>query len=149
MPRNPKSKWTIKAVARAGKGQRQRLEQVIQQERELYNSALQVLESAHQNGTSLELQNLEKQLTQVRREYPEHFEILRRVSISTLKRATTAWNGHANPREGTTPRGKPRARKQQNDSAPSLWTRPYIPSSGPASRPENHTCASRACPTSG
>ncbi len=70
MPRKPRSNWTIKATARAGKGHRQRLEQVIKQEGELYNSALKVLETANQNGITLELQHLELQLTQVRQEYP-------------------------------------------------------------------------------
>ncbi len=116
MPRKPKSNWTINATTRAGKGQRQRLEQIIQQERELYNSALQVLEAAHKNGISLKPDDLALQLTQVRQESQEDQEcqespqvqVLRRLSISTLKRATTAWNGHAHPKEGTTPRGKPR-----------------------------------------
>ena len=108
MPRKPRSNWTIKATARAGRSHRQRLEQVIKQEGELYNSTLKVLEAAHQKGITLELQHMELQLTQVRKEYPEFSEILRKVSISTLKRAVTAWDGHAHPRDGTNPRGKPR-----------------------------------------
>ena len=113
MPREPRSNCTIKATGRAGKGQRQRLEQILNQECELYNSALRVLESAHQNYTSLELQHLELQLTKVREEYPEFTQIHRKLSITTLKRAVTAWEGHTNPREGTTPRGKPRQKNTE------------------------------------
>ena len=113
MPREPRSNCTIKATGRAGKGQRQRLEQILNQECEIYNSALRVLEYAHQNGTSLELQHLALQLTKVRQEYPEFTQVLRRLSVTTLKRAVTAWEGHTNPREGTTPRGKPRQKKTE------------------------------------
>ncbi len=108
MPRKPKSDWTIKATARAGKGQRRRIQKVLDQERELYNTTLTVLESAQQANTSMDLEHLEIWLTQVRKENTQHSQVLRRLSIATLKRATIAWNGHANPKEGTTPRGKPR-----------------------------------------
>ena len=113
MPREPRSNCTIKATGRAGKGQRQRLEQILNQECELYNSAFRVLEYAHQNCTSLELQDLELQLTKVRQEYPEFNRVHRKLSITTLKRAITAWEGHTNPRKGTTPRGKPRQKKPE------------------------------------
>ena len=113
MPREPRSNYTIKATGRAGKGQRQRLEQILNQECEIYNSALRVLEPAHQNGTSLELQHLALQLTKVRQEYPEFTQVHRKLSITTLKRAVTAWEGHTNPREGITPRGKPRQKKTE------------------------------------
>ena len=111
MPREPRSNCTIKATGRAGKGQRQRLEQILNQECELYNSAFRVLEYAHQNCTSLELQDLELQLTKVRQEYPEFNRVHRKLSITTLKRAITAWEGHTNPRKGTTPRGKTTSEK--------------------------------------
>ncbi len=108
MPRKPKTNWTIKATARDGKGQRRRIQKILDQERELYNTTLTVLESAHQASASMDLDHLEKWLTQVRKENTQHTQVLRRLSISTLKRATTAWNGHVNPKEGKTPRGKPR-----------------------------------------
>ena len=57
--------------------------------------------------SELELQHLALQLTKVRKEYPE-FKSHRKLSITTLKRAVTAREGHTNPREGTNPRGKPR-----------------------------------------
>ena len=113
MPREPRSNCTIKATGRAGKGQRQRLEQILNQECELYNSALRVLEYAHQNGTSLELDHLKLQLTKVRQEYTEFTQVHRELSVTTLKRAVTAWEGHTNPREGTTPRGKPRQKNTE------------------------------------
>ena len=108
MPRKPKSDWTIKATARAGKAQRRRIQKILDQEGELFNTTLTVLESAQQASASMDLQHLEKWLTQVRKENTQHTQVLRRLSIATLKRATIAWNGHANPKEGTTPRGKPR-----------------------------------------
>ena len=113
MPREPGSNSTIKASARAGKNQRRKLEQILTQECELYNSALKILEYAHRTGTNLELQHLEKQLTEVRQEYPKHAKVLRKLSISTLKRANTAWQAHANPKVGTPPRGKPRQKSTE------------------------------------
>ena len=137
MPRKPKSDWTIRATARAGKSQRCRIQKVLDQERELYNRALTVLESAHQTGTSMDLHHLEKWLTQVRKENPQQVQVLRRLSISTLKRATTAWNGHANPKEGTAPRGKPRQKTMERFCTIALDSpvRPIIRSSIQAGQP--------------
>ena len=70
-----------------------------------------MLEYAHQNCTSLELQDLELQLTKVRQEYPEFNRVHRKLSITTLKRAITAWEGHTNPRKGT--KGKTRQKKPE------------------------------------
>ena len=108
MPRKPLDYNVLKPIGKLGKNQRLRLQKVILDQRELHNTALETLDLTHSARKDLELQDLEKQLTQVRREYPAFQSVHRRVSIATLKRAITAWNRHIQPKENDEPTGKPR-----------------------------------------
>ena len=108
MPHRPMSHYALKARGKLGKNQRRRLQKVLQDQRELYNTALRVLDLTHAAGKDLELQDLAKQLTQVRSEYPEFNSVHRRLSMATLKRALLAWDRHVRPRKGKEPTGKPR-----------------------------------------
>ena len=108
MPRGPMSHHVLKAKGKLGKNQRRRLRKVIQDQWELYNTTLRVLDLTHTAGKDLELQDLEKQLTQVRGEYPEFNSVHRRLSIATLKRAVLAWDRHVGHQKGREPAGKPR-----------------------------------------
>ena len=105
-------------MGKLGKNQRRRLQKVVQNQRELYDTALRVLDLTHAAGKDLELQDLAKQLTQVRSEYPEFNSVHRRLSIATLKRALLAWDRHVRPRRGKGPAGKPRY-KPRKGSGPS------------------------------
>ena len=108
MHRRPMSHHALKATGKLGENQRRRLQKVLQDQLELYNTALRVLDLTHAAGKDLELQDLAKQLTQVRSEYPEFNSVHRRLSIATLKRALLAWERHVRPRKGREPTGKPR-----------------------------------------
>ena len=108
MPRRPMTRETLKAKGKLTKNQHCRLQRVIQNERELYNTALQVLEYAQKTRIQLNADDLQKQLTQVRREYHEFKQVHRRLSIATFKRAVLVWNRHAHPDKYKKPLGKPR-----------------------------------------
>ena len=108
MPRRPMSHHALKARGKLSKNQRRRLKKVIRDQMELYNAGLQVIDLTRAAGRDLELQDLEKQLTQVRSEYTEFNQVNRLLSIATLKRAVLAWDRHVHPRKGKEPSGKPR-----------------------------------------
>ena len=103
MPPKPLDYNVLKTTGKLDKNQRRQLQKIILDQNELYNTALEALGLNHTAG-----KDLEKQLTQVRREYSAFQSVHRRVSIATLKRATTAWDRHIHPKENDEPTGKPR-----------------------------------------
>ena len=110
MVRTAKSYITRAAVGKLNRNQRLRLQQVIGQERHLYNASLLALEYADLNGADRSLDDLAKELTKVRQDQPEYAQVHRRLSLATLKRAVVAWNAHVNPDPDLPPRGKPRSK---------------------------------------
>ena len=71
MVRTAKSHITRTAVGKLNRNQRLRLQQVIGQERHLYNASLLALEYADLNGADRSLDDLAKELTKVRQDQPE------------------------------------------------------------------------------
>ena len=124
MPRRSLDYKVLKATGKLSNNQRRRLQKVILDQGELYNTTLEALGLNHTAGKDLELQDLEKQLTQVRREYPTFQSVHRRVSMATLKRAITAWNRHTQPKENDEPRGKPRHKAPERFRTISIETPP-------------------------
>ena len=110
MVRNAKSHITRTAVGKLNRNQRLRLQQVISQERHLYNASLLALEYADLNDAGRSLDDLAKELTKVRQDQPEYAQVHRRLSLATLKRAVVAWQAHVKPDPDLPPRGKPRSK---------------------------------------
>ena len=110
MVRTAKSHITRSAVGKLNRNQRLRLQQVIGQQRELYNASLLALEYARLDGVNLFLDDLAKELTLVRQDQTEYAQVHRRLSLATLKRAVVAWQAHVNPEPDLPPRGKPRSK---------------------------------------
>ena len=107
MVRTAKSHITRSAVGQLNRNHRLLLQQVIDQERDLYNASLLALEYAHLNGADRSLDDLAKELTKVRQDQPEYAQVHRLLSKATLKRAAVAWNAHVNPEPDLPPCGKP------------------------------------------
>ena len=136
MPREPRSNCTIKATGRAGSPNARGWSRSSTRSANSITRALRVLESAHQNCTSLKLQDLELQLTKVRQEYPEFNRVHRKLSITTLIEGGNRPGGTHQPQGRNNPQGKPRQKKTEmvSDHRTGL---PSTPNHPPQQRPGN------------
>ena len=99
---------TLKATGKLNKGSINRLTEVINLQRELYNHSLDWLEHRPETDFNTLRDILRKELTQLRKEDPNYRNILLNVSDGTIQRAITNHLRHATPKEGSEPAGKPR-----------------------------------------
>ena len=99
---------TLKATGKLNKHSLNRLKEVIELQRNLYNSSLNWL--AHRANPDFRTlrDSLRKDLTSLRGENPDYRNILLNVSDGTLQRAIVNHLRHAAPTEGVKPAGKPR-----------------------------------------
>ena len=104
---------TLKATGKLNKHSLNRLREVIELQRNLYNSSLDWL--AHRPASDLRTlrDSLRKELTSLRQEDPDYRNILRNVSDGTLQRAIVNHLRHAAPAEGVKPAGKPRRKSPE------------------------------------
>ena len=104
---------TLKAVGKLNKHSLNRLKECLELQRNLYNSSLDWL--THRPGSDLRTlrDSLRKELTPLRREDPDYWNILRNVSDGTLQRAIVNHLRHTAPTEGVKPAGKPRRKSAE------------------------------------
>ena len=99
---------TLKATGKLNRHSRSRLEQVLELQRELYNSSLEWLTHRPAPDLGTLRDSLRKDLTSLRQEDPDYRGILRNVSDGTLQRAIVNHLRHAAPADGARPAGRPR-----------------------------------------
>ena len=99
---------TLKATGKVNKGSINRLREVIDLQKELYNHSLDWLEFRPDTDFNNLRDTLNKELTQLRKADRSYWNILRNISDGTLQRAITNHLRHTTPKEGSKPAGKPR-----------------------------------------
>ena len=86
-----------------------RLEKVLVQLGWIYDSCLLQYRMAERQDPELLNSNLQqKQLAELRKDFPEFATVYRRAQAGAIDRAGVNWNRYAHPREGTKPAGNPR-----------------------------------------
>ena len=107
------SQLTLKATGKLNKHSLSRLRECLELQRNLYNSSLDWL--AHRPASDFRTlrDSLRKDLTSLRRENPDYWNILRNVSDGTLQRAIVNHLRHTAPAEGVKPAGKPRRKSAE------------------------------------
>ena len=104
---------TTKATGKLNKHSLQRLKDVLELQRTLYNSSLQWL--AHRPETNFRTlrDSLRKDFTSLRKDDRNYWSILLNVSDGTMQRAIVSHLRHTAPSEGTKPAGKPRRKSPE------------------------------------
>ena len=104
---------TTKATGKLNKHSLQRLKDVLELQRTLYNSSLEWL--AHRPETNFRTlrDSLRKDFTSLRKDDRNYWNILRNVSDGTIERAITSHLRHAAPGEGAKANGKPRKKSPE------------------------------------
>ena len=99
---------TLKATGKLNTGSINRLKEVINLQRELYNHSLTWLQYRPETDFNTLRDMLRKELTQLRKTDRDYWNILLNVSDGTIQRAITNHLRHTAPNEGSEPAGKPR-----------------------------------------
>ena len=104
---------TLKATGKLNKHSLNRLKEVIELQRNLYNSSLDWL--PHRPGSNFRAlrDSLRKELTPLRKEDPDYRSILLNVSDGTIQRAIINHLRYTAPTEGVKPAGKPRRKSPE------------------------------------
>ena len=99
---------TLKAIGKLNKHSLNRLKEVIELQRTLYNSSLDWLPHRPSPDFNTLRDSLRKELTPLRRENPDYRNILLNVSDGTIQRTIVSHLRHTASTEGVKPAGKPR-----------------------------------------
>ena len=104
---------TLKATGKLNKHSLTRLKEVLELQRSLYNSSLDWL--AHRPSSDFRTlrDSLRKELTSLRSDDRNYWDILLNLSDGTLQRAIVNHLRHAAPTEGTKQAGKPRRKSPE------------------------------------
>ena len=104
---------TLKATGKLNKHSLNRLREVMELQRNLYNSSLDWLTHRAEADLRTLRDSLRKDLTSLRRENPDYRNILLNVSDGTIQRAIVNHLRHTAPAEGAKPAGKPRRKSAE------------------------------------
>ena len=113
---------TLKATGKLNNGGLNRLKDVMELQRVLYNSTLAWLQYRPETdpGTLRDLAG--KELTQLRKQEPAYSNLLRKLSDATMERAITNHLRHAAPKDSEMPAGRPRAKSPERFRTISLFS---------------------------
>ena len=104
---------TVKATGKLNRGGLQRLKDVLELQRNLYNSCLLWLRYRPITDRYILRDLLRKNLTEVRRDDTDYWNILWNMSDGTLQRAITNHLRHVAPKKGTKTAGRPRIKSEE------------------------------------
>ena len=113
---------TFKATGKLNNGGLNRLKDVIELQRVLYNSTLTWLQYRPETDPKILRDLAGKELTQLRKELPTYANVLRKLSDATMERAITNHLRHAAPKDPEMPAGRPRAKSPERFRTISLFS---------------------------
>ena len=91
-----------------------RLEKVLAQLGHIYDSCLlQYRMAEHQDPELFNSNFQQKQLTKLRKDFPEFAKVYRRAQTGAIDRAGVNWDRYARPKKGKKPAGKPRMKENR------------------------------------